>query len=328
MKRFTALFMAVLCLGLIVSPFGQTATAAGSPSAGRITTQSTALNVRSQPTTSSTVIGTLPRGSAVTLLDKRGGWWHVQMAGGVSGYCYASYIAEVSGSESMIISTSWSPLNIRSGPSTTYAILTKLAKGTPVVKLSNSGNFGYILYDGTRLGYASLSYLSTISGTTAATVNNYAAISLSVPSYKQTDSRWASVTVGSSGRTISDIGCATTALSMTESYRLGATVTPAMMEDRLNYTSGGAVYWPSAYAVGGSMSLSDIYDKLKGGTPVIIGAKNSYGSTHFVVVTGYGGGNSLSSSGFAINDPGSNSRTTLSAYLSAYPNIYRSVYAK
>lgn len=328
MRRISAFLLAVLCFSLILVPMGQTAHAAARPVAGRIATQSTPLNVRSQPSTSSAIIGSLPRGSYVTLLDKSGSWWQVQLPGGTTGYCYASYIDEVAGSEAMTIATQWSPLNIRSGPSTSYSILTRLAKGTTVVKLSTSGSFARILYDGTRLGYASLSYLSVQSGTTAATVSNYAAVSLSVNSYKQTDSRWASITVGSTGRTISDIGCATTCLAMTESYRLGYTITPATMESRLNYTSGGAVYWPSAYWVGGPISLDTIYAKLKAGTPVIIGAKNSYGGTHFVVVTGFSGGDGLSTARFTVNDPGSNSRTTLSAFLSAYPSMYRSVYAK
>lgn len=328
MKRVTAYLLAALCLCMMIFLPGQSAWAAGSPSAGKIATQSTPLNVRSSPSTSSAVICSLPRGSYVTLLNREGSWWRVQLSGGNTGYCYASYITEVPDSEPMIISTSSSPLNIRSGPSTSHGILTRLAKGTVVVKLSVSGSFAYILYDGTHLGYASLNYLSNTGGGASSTTDAYAAVSLLVPGFKQTDSQWASVTVGTTGKTIADIGCATTCLAMTESYRLGYTITPSVMENQLNYTSGGAVYWPSAYTVGGAMSLGDIYALLKAGTPVIVGAKSAYGSTHFVVVTGYTGGSTLTKSGFTINDPGTNSRTTLLAFLLAYPTMYRTVYAK
>jgi len=59
---------------------------------------------------------------------------------------------------------------------------------------------------------------------------------------------------------------------------------------------------------------------------VLLGCKNSYGSQHWVVVTGYTGGSTLTASGFTINDPGTSSRTTLSQFLSVYPSFYKILY--
>ena len=324
MKKLMTSILAVVCLSIVISPLGSAQAASAAPTAGTVTTESTALIVRSEPSSSSASIATVARGSYITLYEKSGSWWHVGLAGGKHGYCYASYITPVSGSTAVQVTAT--SLNIRSGPSTSYGIQTALSKGTTVVKLSTSGSFAKILYDGTRTGYASLTYLGTTSSGTGTQTLAYPAISLSVPSYKQTDSRWANTLVGSSGRTIADIGCATTAVAMMESYRTKSTITPDTMENKLQYTSGGALYWPSNYLINAAMSYSDIYALLKSGKPVIVGAKTSSGSTHFVVVKGYAGGNSLTAAGFTINDPGSNSRTTLAQYLTVYPSIFRTVY--
>ena len=156
----------------------------------------------------------------------------------------------------------------------------------------------------------------------------YPAVSLKVPNYKQTDSRWASVTIGSSGQTIAKIGCATTAIAMMESYRQGKTIYPDAMSRQLRYTASGAVYWPSHFTsvTPGSNYLQDIYTKLKAGKPVLIGATTVYGGQHWVVITGYIGSDTLSAAGFTINDPGSNARINLQQFLNAYPVLYKYFY--
>jgi hypothetical protein len=123
------------------------------------------------------------------------------------------------------------------------------------------------------------------------------------------------------------IGCATTAIAMMESYRTGTTIYPNAMAKKLRYTSTGSVYWPENFVPVTSSSgyLSRIYDLLKQGKPVLLGAKNSYGSQHWVVVTGFSGG-SLTAANFTINDPGSNSRVNLQQFLNAYPAFYKYFY--
>ena len=154
----------------------------------------------------------------------------------------------------------------------------------------------------------------------------YPAISLKVPSYKQMDSRWASAEVGESGKTMQKIGCAVTSLAMTESYRTGSAVTPLAMEARLSFDRSGSLYWPSNYAIPAAIPFSQLYRKLREGVPVIVGASKAGGGTHFVVITGFVGGDSLGASGFTINDPGSSTRTRLSQFLAAYPTLFRRVY--
>ena len=151
---------------------------------------------------------------------------------------------------------------------------------------------------------------------------------MSVPSYKQTDSRWSNVKIGTSGKTIGQIGCVTTAIAMIESYRTGTTIYPDAMSKKLSYSSSGNVYWPSNYiAVTSSSSyLSKIYQKLKEGKPVLFGAKKSSGTQHWVVITGYSGGETLTPASFTINDPGSRQRTNLQHLLNEYPTFYKYFY--
>ena len=182
------------------------------------------------------------------------------------------------------------------------------------------------MYNGKSVGYVSASYLVKASGGTA---QSNSAVKLSVPSFKQTDARWANVKIGTSGDTIGTSGCTTTALAMTESYRTGTTLTPAAMASRLTYAPAGWLYWPSNYVLStdGTNYLQTVYNLLKSGKPVILGMKKANGAQHWVVVTGFTGG-VLTAANFTVNDPGSNSRTRLSDFVSVYPNFYKMVYYK
>ncbi|NCC86247.1 MAG: hypothetical protein EOM05_00040 [Clostridia bacterium] len=307
---------------IAISMLSANAFAASSDSkAGQVATSSTALNVRNSASASSTIVAKLPKDSFVTLVLKTGSWWKVEYAEGKYGYCSSAYIREIEESYMASVNVSSGNLNVRGGASTAYAIQSKLVKGTGVVVLSSQNGWSKVLYDGTQVGYVSSAYLYVKSST------SYKAISLNVPTYRQMDSRWANVMIGTSGQTIGQIGCTTTCLSMTESYRLGTAVYPNQMEQRLSYTSGGALYWPSNYATSTSTDyLKIIYAQLEKGIPVIIGSKNVYGGAHWVVITGYTGGETLTASGFTINDPGTASRTNLQHLFNSYPNFHRIAY--
>jgi hypothetical protein len=126
------------------------------------------------------------------------------------------------------------------------------------------------------------------------------------------------------------IGCATTGLAMTESYRTGTTITPATMAKRLKYTSTGSLYWPENYVAVTSKTdyLKKIYELLRSGKPVLIGAKTASGTQHWVVVDGYNGGSTLTASGFTVNDPASASRSTLQELFDTHPYFYKYFYYK
>lgn len=282
--------------------------------AGAVTVSGGSVNVRSAASTNAEILHRIPKGSYVTLLSQTGNWWRVEYGDGRYGYCHAAYVTVVEGTAATVQTYSGG-LNVRSGPGTGYAKAASLDKGEAVIVLSGRQGWSRVLYHGTKTGYVSSNYLSA----------NYPAISLAVPSYKQTDSRWAHVTLGASGKTMAKIGCATTSVAMVESYRSGSTITPAAMAKQLRYTASGSLYWPEDYRVESSDTgyLSKIYEQLRQGKAVLMGAKNNAGGQHWVVITGYSGGSSLSASGFTVHDPGSSSRTTLQQFFWAYPNFYK-----
>lgn len=321
MKKTISILMA-LVLSLTLIPFTQKSSAAEKIyGAGRIATTTTALNVRSSATSSSTVKAKLSKDSYVTLISKSGSFWRVQYSASDYGYCHADYI-KTSSTNVKSVKTTSGRLRVRSSASSSATIKDYLANGTQVTVLSTSGSFSRILYNGRKRGYVASDYLTTQPTTSD---SSYKAIKLSVPSYKQTDSRWANVTLGSSGQTIGRIGCATTAIAMLESYRTGTTIYPNAMAKKLSYTSGGAVYWPSHYTIITSSSgyLGKVYNLLKEGKPVLIGAKKSNGGQHYVVITGVKATNTLTTASFYINDPGSNTRTTLNQFFAEYPHFYK-----
>ena len=287
--------------------------------AGIVEIGSGRLNVRSSNSTNSTIITSLPKGNYVTLIEKSGNWWKVEYDYSKYGYCHADYINTVSSNFATVNITSGT-LNVRSGRGTSYNKVGTLYNREAVLVLDTQNGWSKVIYNGTKTGYVSSKYLSVQLG--------YNAISLKVPNYKQTDSRWANVKIGTSGKTIGQIGCVTTAISMIESYRTGTTIYPDAMSKKLSYSSSGNVYWPSNYKTVTSSAgyLNGIYNQLKNGKPVILGAKNYSGTQHWVVVTGFKDGNSLTASAFTINDPGSNSRITLQQFLNQYPVFYKYLY--
>lgn len=322
MKRIVSIVLTlIITLSVVVMPiesYGATLTS----QAGIVSVSSGVLNVRKSAATTSTVVATLPRNSYITLISQSGNWYYVEFADGKYGYCHKDYIKLDSG-KTATVKTNSTSLNVRSGAGTNYAIKDLIPKGEIVIILSTTNGWSKILYNGTKTGFVSSQYLSSNS-----TSSSYPKKTLNVPSYKQTDARWANVKIGTSGKTIGQIGCVTTAIAMMESYRTGTTIYPDAMSKKLSYSSSGNVYWPSNYIAVTSSSgyLSKIYEKLKEGKPVLFGAKKSSGTQHWVVITGYSGGDALTTSGFIINDPGSSRRTNLQHLLNEYPTFYKYFY--
>ncbi len=295
--------------------------------AGMIVTQSTALNVRSSASTSSSIITKLSRGSYVTLLERTNNWWLVEFDNGKTGYVSADYIEQAGGSFAVYVNTESTRLNVRSGPGTNYFIRDRLEKESTVVSLSQNNGWTKILYSGIKIGYVSSTYLAEFQKIEPVKEAVYPALEIHTQRYRQADLRWADIRIGSYGYTIGQIGCLTTVVAMSESYRTGTTVTPDMIAEVSKYTATGALYWPGNYRLSYTTDyLNFIYDCLKEGKPVLLGGKTNYGGQHWVLVVGYEGGDILSASGFKILDPGRSNRTTLSQFFNDYPVYYKMAY--
>ena len=196
MKKILS-FILPLVIFLTVSFTPVTAQAAtASSKAGAVTVTSGRLNVRKSPSTTSEVVTTLNKGNYVTLIARQGQWWQVEYGKGQYGYSHSDYITIVEGTP-VTVAVNYGTLNVRSGPGTTYSKVGSLVKGETVLLLGSSNGWSRVLYHGTKTGYVSSAY---ISGT----------ISLNVPAFKQTDSRWANHKIGSTNYTIGLIGCTIT----------------------------------------------------------------------------------------------------------------------
>lgn len=123
--------------------------------AGVVTTTSGALNVRSEASTSATVLTKLPAGTYVTLIAKTGNWWRIEYAPSSYGYASADYIKYTYGSYPVSASSTSGSMTVRSGPADSYAATGAIPGGRTILVLSQSGSWLRVLYNGAQNGYVS-----------------------------------------------------------------------------------------------------------------------------------------------------------------------------
>ncbi|MBC8532344.1 SH3 domain-containing protein [Gehongia tenuis] len=162
-KRSLAVALVVAMVFTLFAPLSAT-TAKAEGGTYRVT--ASALNVRSGPSTGTSVIGTLTRGREVAVSSISGSWGAISY-NGRTGYIHMDYVTSVGSGSSSAPSGSTgvvkaSVLNVRSGPSTGYSKIGSLTRNTTVSVLEQSGGWYKISY-GSLTGYVSGEYL-TISG--------------------------------------------------------------------------------------------------------------------------------------------------------------------
>jgi uncharacterized protein YgiM (DUF1202 family) len=152
-----------------------------SASAAVYRTTTAKINLRSSAgsTSSSTVIGTIPKGATIQLIGKStkySNWFYVEY-NGKQGFVEGTYLKSSSSSSSDDDSSSGSSytryvtvnLNLRSSAKITSSnIITTLAKGTKVTVLGKSGdNWYYVQTPSGQKGYVAAGYFSTSSSTSS-----------------------------------------------------------------------------------------------------------------------------------------------------------------
>ncbi|WP_419961307.1 N-acetylmuramoyl-L-alanine amidase [Psychrobacillus sp. BM2] len=138
-------------------------------STGKVLTTSPDLNIRSKPTSSSTIIGMVSQNTELQTYGLYDGWYLVKV-GNIPGYISASYtkdatIPEDTGSDSLgdvIGKVTAASLNVRSGPGATYASVGSLTKGKIVTVESLNGSWAKVKYSGGQ-GYVSKIYLKLLN---------------------------------------------------------------------------------------------------------------------------------------------------------------------
>lgn len=157
-------YITVAATGIIL-----TASLTAGAFAASATTTAT-VNVRSGAGNNYKVLTCVSKGKSVTTNGASGNWTKVT-ANGKSGYIYNKYLKTSSTVSSTTPSTTTKPtsnttiyatttLNVRSGPSTGYKIITSMKKGQSAVKTGVSGSWYKVSVNG-KTGYVSSKYTTT-----------------------------------------------------------------------------------------------------------------------------------------------------------------------
>ena len=149
----------LLCL---TAAMGATAAYADSEGVGTVT--ASALNMRSQPSTTSTVVTCLPRGTVVAITGSTDGWYQVGYKG-QTGYMSKGYVSyALSGTGDFGTGTvTGTYVNVRSGPTTAYEAIGQASQGASFPVTGVNGAFYQINYNG-RTAYIYSAYVSLGSG--------------------------------------------------------------------------------------------------------------------------------------------------------------------
>ncbi|WP_057549070.1 SH3 domain-containing protein [Paraclostridium sordellii] len=129
----------------------------------------TSLNVRSGPSTSHGIIGSLKNNEKVEVISESNGWSKIKY-NGKEGYVSSTYLKDSNEGGAVtppeqtktkvVVATS---LNVRSGPSTGHGIIGSLKNNEKVEVISESNGWSKIKYNG-KEGYVSSTYLTDYQG--------------------------------------------------------------------------------------------------------------------------------------------------------------------
>ena len=133
-----------------------------------VNTQSSALNMRSQPQTASTIVTTMPRGAKVGVIEWRADGWVRVSYEGYLGYASSAYLTpesqtgepdEVPAGTTATVNTASDALNLRQSPSTASTVLRTIPKGATVELLQRGAEWCQVRYQGVS-GYVATRYLA------------------------------------------------------------------------------------------------------------------------------------------------------------------------
>ena len=174
----------------------------------RLSDSSSRLNLRAQPSASSSVVGKLAHGTRVEVLETRGDWARILYAG-ATGYVMKSYLqleesvpvptptAGVSPGQwaTLTLSSTSGRMHVRQGPSTSTPSLDILSHGARVEVLGETEEWSNIRVNGV-VGYVKTQYLVFDAAATATPTP--VATSTPAPTAGVPSGQWATLNLGSS----------------------------------------------------------------------------------------------------------------------------------
>ena len=126
----------------------------------KLSTSGSRLRIRSSAATSASILGHVPNGGKVKVLETlSGGWLKIEYSG-ITGYVSGSYVEiDAAASQTMGKIVNCSFLSFRSGPDTTYSIYGSIKVGTELPILGSSNGWYKVSYD-SKEGWVSGKYVS------------------------------------------------------------------------------------------------------------------------------------------------------------------------
>jgi uncharacterized protein YgiM (DUF1202 family) len=156
--KLAAALIVVLCLMFAIG-----AVPARADCEGAATVTASALNMRTSPSTSSSVVTCLPKGTTVLVTDSSDGWYQVWYQG-QEGYMSADYLSFTTAAQANFGTgtITGNSVRIRSGASTSSSVLGSADSGTTLSVTGVDGNWFQVSYNGST-AYVSGAYLSLAS---------------------------------------------------------------------------------------------------------------------------------------------------------------------
>lgn len=122
------------------------------------------LNIRANPNTSSTIIGSYTQNTKVTILGINNGWYKVSY-NNKTGWIYGEYVTLTQGSQEVTGTTKGivraDVLNVRSGEGTNYSIIGTITENSKVDILSTGNGWCKIKYNNSY-GFVSKDYITIV----------------------------------------------------------------------------------------------------------------------------------------------------------------------
>lgn len=151
---------ALVTVGVMLSLLAPQAANAATP-----VTATVGVNIRSDPSTSSKILGGLYRGQTVTAISSSHGWTKIRFADSTA-YLASRYLSKGKdlpapkkiGAGTIKITTT--ALNLRTGPGLSYRVIKVLKEGTKVTMTGKTARGWAQLVDGKSTGWSSMQYLA------------------------------------------------------------------------------------------------------------------------------------------------------------------------
>lgn len=171
MKTIKKLIVMVLILAMSLTMFAVSVNATGSIAYGAATVTASALNIRSGPGTSYSIVGSVKRSNIVVILECTSNSWYRINYQGKEGYVSTEYLKDVLKAENFEATgkVTGSDCRMRSKPSTSSSVLGTYNSGIKMNVIGINNGWYKVKYDG-KTGYMR-SDLMTIVGASSSSSN-------------------------------------------------------------------------------------------------------------------------------------------------------------